>query len=120
MVNQIPASRNDKQQSETPTLPSFSLAGRVCVVTGGAQGLGLVMSRALVLSGASVALVDLQSKFSFSFLEAQILITPPEETATREAENLVLDFKKAYPNSKKYPTMTPLWSLTNQKPVSPK
>ena len=54
---------NDIQESEKPTLPSFTLAGRVAVVTGGAQGLGLVMSRALVLSGANVALVDLQSQF---------------------------------------------------------
>lgn len=44
------------------TLPSFSLEGRVGVVTGGAQGLGLVMSQALVISGADVAIVDLNSK----------------------------------------------------------
>lgn len=43
------------------TLPSFSLEGRVGVVTGGARGLGLVMSQALVISGADVALVDLNS-----------------------------------------------------------
>ncbi len=44
------------------TLPSFSLEGRVGIVTGGARGLGLVMSQALILSGADVALVDLNSK----------------------------------------------------------
>lgn len=44
------------------TLPSFSLDGRVGVVTGGARGLGLVMSQALVISGANVAIVDLNSK----------------------------------------------------------
>ena len=41
------------------TLSSFSLEGRVGVVTGGARGLGLVMSQALVVSGANVAIVDL-------------------------------------------------------------
>lgn len=46
------------------TLPSFSLEGRVGVVTGGARGLGLVMSQAFVLSGADVAIVDMNSGFS--------------------------------------------------------
>jgi len=45
------------------TLASFSLEGRVGVVTGGARGLGLVMSQAMVISGADVAIVDLNSKF---------------------------------------------------------
>ena len=44
------------------TLASFSLEDRVAVVTGGARGLGLVMAQALVISGASVALVDLNSE----------------------------------------------------------
>ena len=43
------------------TLASFSLEGRVAVITGGARGLGLVMSQALVISGADVAIVDLNS-----------------------------------------------------------
>ena len=43
------------------TLASFSLEGRVGIVTGGARGLGLVMSQALVISGADVAIVDLNS-----------------------------------------------------------
>lgn len=43
------------------TLASFSLEGRVGVVTGGARGLGLVMSQALITSGASIAIVDLNS-----------------------------------------------------------
>jgi len=43
------------------TLPSFSLEGRVAVVTGGARGLGLVMAQSLVASGADVAIVDLNS-----------------------------------------------------------
>lgn len=44
------------------TLASFSLEGRVGVVTGGARGLGLVMSQAMVISGADVAIVDLNSR----------------------------------------------------------
>lgn len=43
------------------TLASFSLEDRVGVVTGGARGLGLVMGQALVVSGADVAIVDLNS-----------------------------------------------------------
>lgn len=46
------------------TLASFSLEDRVGVVTGGARGLGLVMAQALVISGADVALVDLNSIFT--------------------------------------------------------
>ena len=38
----------------------FNLAGRVAVVTGGAQGLGAAMGRALAEHGASVALLDAQ------------------------------------------------------------
>ena len=44
------------------TLASFSLEKKVCVITGGARGLGLVMSQACLLSGADVAIVDLNSK----------------------------------------------------------
>ena len=47
------------------TLPSFSLEGGVAVVTGGARGLGLVMSQACMLSGANVALVDLNSMYGW-------------------------------------------------------
>ena len=43
------------------TLASFSLEGNVGLVTGGARGLGLVMSQALILSGADVAIIDLNS-----------------------------------------------------------
>ena len=44
------------------TLASFTLEGKVVVVTGGARGLGLVMSQAAVISGADVAIVDLNSE----------------------------------------------------------
>lgn len=43
------------------TLASFSLEGKTGVVTGGARGLGLVMTQALVISGADVAIVDMNS-----------------------------------------------------------
>ncbi len=43
------------------TLPSFSLEGKVAVITGGARGLGLVMGQALIHSGADLAIVDLNS-----------------------------------------------------------
>jgi D-arabinitol 2-dehydrogenase len=48
------------------TLASFSLEGKVGVVTGGARGLGLVMSQAMVISGADVAIVDLNSTFGLT------------------------------------------------------
>ena len=44
------------------TLQTFTLDGKVAVVTGGARGLGLVMSQACLLSGANVAIVDLNSE----------------------------------------------------------
>jgi hypothetical protein len=49
------------------TLATFSLEGRTGVVTGGARGLGLVMSQALVISGADVAIVDLNSQFYLQY-----------------------------------------------------
>ncbi|GAD97669.1 D-arabinitol dehydrogenase ArbD [Paecilomyces variotii No. 5] len=44
------------------TLASFSLEGKVSVVTGGARGLGLVMGQALVNSGSDLAIVDLNKE----------------------------------------------------------
>lgn len=44
------------------TLASFSMEGKVGIVTGGARGLGLVMTQALVISGADVAIVDMNSE----------------------------------------------------------
>ena len=54
------------------TLASFSLEGNVGVVTGGARGLGLVMSQALVVSGADVAIVDLNSTSTYCHLNWQV------------------------------------------------
>lgn len=41
------------------TLSSFSLEGKVCVITGGARGLGYTIAQGFMESGAEVALVDL-------------------------------------------------------------
>ncbi|OCK79429.1 D-arabinitol dehydrogenase-like protein [Lepidopterella palustris CBS 459.81] len=71
------------------TLASFSLEGRVGVVTGGARGLGLVMSQALVASGADVAIVDLN-----------------KEEAMRSAKGLVETFKAENPGVEKLPKVT--------------
>lgn len=38
------------------------------MVTGGARGLGLVMGQGIVVSGGDLAIVDLNSEFSFSFV----------------------------------------------------
>lgn len=62
--HELPSSRpvlGTGGQFVKPTLPSFSLDGRVGVVTGGARGLGLVMAQGMVFSGADVALVDMNS-----------------------------------------------------------
>ncbi|KAH8588099.1 hypothetical protein B0O99DRAFT_656137 [Bisporella sp. PMI_857] len=71
------------------TLPTFSLEGRVGVVTGGARGLGLVMSQAMVISGADVAIVDLN-----------------KEEAQRSAEGLIAAFQKENPGVEKIPKVT--------------
>ena len=54
------------------TLASFTLEERVCAVTGGARGLGLVMSQACMLSGADVALIDLNSTSSLYTAERRL------------------------------------------------
>ncbi|KAG8625335.1 hypothetical protein KVT40_007086 [Elsinoe batatas] len=71
------------------TLPSFSLEGNVGLVTGGARGLGLVMSQALVVSGANVAIVDLN-----------------RDEASKQAEGLVAEFKKENPGAENIPQVT--------------
>lgn len=67
------------------TLDTFSLEGRVAVVTGGARGLGLVMGQALVASGADLAIVDLN-----------------RDEAEHQAKELVETFKKDNPGSEVY------------------
>ncbi|KAI9676111.1 MAG: hypothetical protein M1817_000855 [Caeruleum heppii] len=71
------------------TLASFSLEGNVGVVTGGARGLGLTMSHALVISGADVAIVDLNY-----------------EEAQRQAQELAASFKQENPGATHVPKIT--------------
>ncbi|KAF2017939.1 NAD(P)-binding protein [Aaosphaeria arxii CBS 175.79] len=54
----IPTSRRHTS-TKPPVLASFSLANKTTVITGGARGLGLAMSKSLALSGSNVAIVDL-------------------------------------------------------------
>jgi len=71
------------------TLASFSMEGKVAVVTGGARGLGLVMAQALVTSGADVAIVDMN-----------------KEEGERSANGLLDVFKKENPGSTSIPKVT--------------
>ncbi|KAL6718803.1 hypothetical protein ACLMJK_003037 [Lecanora helva] len=71
------------------TLASFTLEGRVAVVTGGARGLGLVMSQAAVISGADVAIVDLN-----------------KEEGERQAKELMNHFRDENPGAEEVPKVT--------------
>ncbi|GAO14509.1 uncharacterized protein UV8b_04303 [Ustilaginoidea virens] len=72
-----------------PTLPSFSLDGRVGVVTGGARGLGLVMAQGMVFSGADVALVDMN-----------------KEEAQKQTRLLTEAFHRDNPSAQRIPNVT--------------
>jgi D-arabinitol 2-dehydrogenase len=67
-----------------PTLATFSLKDKVAVVTGGARGLGLVMGQGLVISGANLAIVDLN-----------------KEEAEKQAKSIVETFKRDSPDAKR-------------------
>ncbi|KAI1206675.1 NAD(P)-binding protein [Annulohypoxylon truncatum] len=71
------------------TLASFSLEGKVGVVTGGARGLGLVMGQGMVISGANLAIVDMN-----------------KEEAERQAVELVEVFRKENPGATRVPKVT--------------
>ena len=53
------APEGDTGSHYSRTLSTFSLEGKVCVITGGARGLGYTMAQGFMESGAEVALVDL-------------------------------------------------------------
>lgn len=71
------------------TLASFSLEGRVGVVTGGARGLGLVMGQGMVISGSNLAIVDMN-----------------KEEAEKQAKELVELFRRENPGSSRVPKVT--------------
>ncbi|KAH9884153.1 NAD(P)-binding protein [Xylariomycetidae sp. FL2044] len=71
------------------TLASFSLEGKVGVVTGGARGLGLVMGQGMVISGSNLAIVDMN-----------------KEEAERQAAELVEVFRKENPGAANVPKVT--------------
>ncbi|KAI0125245.1 hypothetical protein BJ170DRAFT_496352 [Xylariales sp. AK1849] len=71
------------------TLASFSLEGKVGVVTGGARGLGLVMGQGMVISGANLAIVDMN-----------------KEEAEKQAAELVDVFRKENPGAVRVPKVT--------------
>lgn len=84
------------------TLSSFSLEGRSCVVTGGARGLGLVMSQACVISGADVALVDLNSMQPGAVeIRDWWLTWFTEEEGQRQADQLMQHFHDENPGAEK-------------------
>ena len=84
------------------TLASFSLEGRVGVVSGGGRGGGLVMSQGLVFSGADVAFVDLNSKQSLLSLERKSRCSPAlEDEGVRQAKLLTDHFLAENPGAEK-------------------
>ncbi|KAK0749438.1 hypothetical protein B0T18DRAFT_105626 [Schizothecium vesticola] len=72
-----------------PTLATFSLQGRVGVVTGGARGLGLVMGQGMVVSGADLAIVDLN-----------------KDEADKQAKLIVETFQRENPGVERLPRVT--------------
>ncbi|KAF8735826.1 hypothetical protein AX14_001402 [Amanita brunnescens Koide BX004] len=67
-------SRSFNSTQQRKTLPSFSLAEKVCLVTGAARGLGYEFCRAFIQSGCkSIAVLDLngtEAKYAAQELEA--------------------------------------------------
>ncbi|KAK8061372.1 hypothetical protein PG994_007738 [Apiospora phragmitis] len=77
---------------EERTLGSFSLEGKTGVVTGGARGLGLVMGQGMVISGANLAIVDMNSAVADRWHCPYL-----EEEAERQAALLVEMYRKENP-----------------------
>ncbi|KAL7946625.1 hypothetical protein V8C42DRAFT_321235 [Trichoderma barbatum] len=90
--NELPSSKpvaGAGGQYVKPTLPSFTLDGKVGVVTGGARGLGLVIGQGMVYSGADLALVDMN-----------------KDEAAKQAKLIVDAFTKENPNAQRIPKVT--------------
>lgn len=87
--SQMPHSPTLKGMRFKRTLTQFSLENTVAVVTGGARGLGLVMSQALITSGADLAIVDLN-----------------KQEAEYQADNLAKQFLQENPTLQQPPKIT--------------
>lgn len=82
------------------TLAQFSLENKVSLVTGGARGLGLVMSQALVASGSDLAIVDLNREFqtvTCNRCVREMTDCATGKEAEESAQKLVEQFKKENP-----------------------
>ena len=55
---------------------TYDLAGRVAVVTGGAQGIGLAVAERLQASGAKIAIWDMREVQSVSYTHLTLPTTP--------------------------------------------
>ncbi|KAK5662919.1 hypothetical protein OQA88_6331 [Cercophora sp. LCS_1] len=84
-----PIAEAARRAGRVPTLPTFSLKGKVIVVTGGARGLGLVMGQGMVVSGAELAIVDLN-----------------RDEADKQAELIAETLRKENPGAKSLPKVT--------------
>lgn len=100
------------------TLASFTLEGRSVIVTGGARGLGLVMSQACVISGADVAIVDLNSKQDMVYLGILLIVCRGRGTTSSERIDEALSGGESW--SRKVWLGFPLGVLTNAMIVSPR
>lgn len=82
-------------RSSKRTLECFSLQGKVCVVTGGASGIGLEICRYILESGGHVAIVDLNSEHLNLYMAHPLLISVVQvDAAEREAKVLSEEFSE--------------------------
>lgn len=86
------------------TLESFSLEGRVCVVTGGASGIGLEICRAVLASGCKVAIVDANGKLALGGLRARLTISRIGRAAKQQADILTSSYQSLDGEERLVPT----------------